>query len=182
MELMRDQAVIRDDLTGLANEWYFHLIFDFAFTLGDRDIPMTLALFELDGLEAFAERKGRKAREAALKGFGTIFAQVTRQTDVTARYGDYRFACLLMVCNLQGAFVFADRIRAAAEALTAETGLTLSVGLAHYTRDYATREDLLDAAHRALLAAKAAGGNTVKLPDDYEETGIVWEPVGPDPV
>ncbi len=172
---MSERGVIRDDLTGLANEWYFQLIFEFAFSLGDRDVPMTLVYFEVDGIDAFEEAKGAEARAQAVKDFGRIFAQVTRQTDVAARVGDARFACLLMVCNLQGAFLFADRIRVAAEEMGKETGLTLSVGLVTYDKDLDGHQGMIDAGVKALLAAQAAGGDTIKLAKDFDEAGLVWE-------
>lgn len=172
---MSERGVIRDELTGLANEWYFHLIFEFAFTLGDRDVPMTLVFFEVDGIDAFEEKRGVEDRTRAVKEFGRIFAQVTRQTDVAARVGDARFACLLMVCNLQGAFLFADRIRVASEALGSETGLTVSAGLVTYDKDLEGRQGMIDAGIKALLAAQAAGGDTIKLAKDFDEAGLVWE-------
>lgn len=172
---MSERGVIRDELTGLANEWYFRLIFEFAFSLGDREVPMTLVFFEVDGLDAFEETRGADDRARAVKEFGAIFARVTRQTDVAARVGPERFACLLMVCNLQGAFLFADRIRVAAEGISKETGLTLSAGLVTYDRDVESDQVMIDSGVKALLAAKASGGDTIKLAKDFEEAGLVWE-------
>ena len=163
---MNDQNPLTDPLTGLSSQWHFDVIFDFVFELGDRGVPMTLALFELDGLGAHVAERGADAKEAALGGFGRMLAGAGRKMDVTARYGDERFMCLLVACNVQGGMVFADRIRTEAEEFTASTGLTVCAGVAAYTSDMKERDDLSTAVSRCLEAAQLAGGDRIGLPQD----------------
>ena len=166
---MNDQNPLTDSLTGLASQWHFDLIFDFVFELGDRGVPMTLVLFEIDGLSAHIAERGGDAKEAAIGGFGGKLAQVSRKMDLMARYGDERFMCLLLQCNVQGGMVFADRIRSDAEEFTAATGLTLSAGVSAYTAEMKERDDLSTSVRRCLEAAQLAGGDRVGLPQDVAE-------------
>lgn len=163
---MNDHNPLTDPLTGLSSQWHFDVIFDFVFELADRDVPMTLVLFEIDGLATHVAEGEADAKQAALGGFGRVLAEGSRKMDLTARHGDERFMCLLLVCNVQGGMVFADRIRAEAEGFTASTGLTLSAGVAAYTGDMKERDDLEAAVKRCLEAAQLAGGDRVGVPQD----------------
>ncbi len=169
---MNDQNPLTDPLTGLSSQWHFDMIFDFVFELGDRGIPITLVMFEIDGLAAYVAEGGAHAKEAALGGFGRTLAEGSRKMNLTARHGDEHFMCLLLVCNVHGAMVFADRIRAEAEEFTASTGLTLSAGVAAYTAEMKERGDLETAAKQSLAAAQLAGGDRVGIPQDVTDLPI----------
>ncbi len=166
---MNDQNPLTDPRTGLSSQWHFDVIFDFVFELGDRGVPMTLVVFEIDGLSAHAAEGGADAREAAVGGFGRLLAEGSRKMDLTARHGDERLVCLLVACNVQGGMVFADRIRAEAEEFSASTGLTLSAGVAAYTGEMKGRDDLETAAMKSLAAAQLAGGDRVGIPQDVTD-------------
>ncbi len=163
---MNDQNSLTDSLTGLSSHWHLDMIFDFVFELGDRGVPMTLVLFEIDGLAAHVAEGGADAKDAALGGFGRVLAQGSRKMDLTARYGEERFMSLLLACNVQGGMIFADRMRAEAEEISASTGLTLSVGVAAYTEEMKERADLETAVERCLDAAQLAGGDRIGIPQD----------------
>lgn len=163
---MNDKNSLTDPLTGLSSQWHFDVIFDFVFELGDRGVPMTLVLLEIDGLATHVAERGANAKEAVLGGFGRILAEGSRKMDLSARHGDERFMCLLLACNVQGGMVFADRLRAEAEEFTASTGLTLSAGVAAYTGEMKERADLETAVGRCLEAAQLAGGDRVGIPQD----------------
>ena len=81
---------------------------------------------------------------------------------------------------LEGARALAERIRRAVEVsrcawrghelgLTVSIGVTVSIGLAEFVPGKTDRA-LLDAADRALYAAKAAGRNRVMTSEDGEVT------------
>ncbi len=163
---MNDQNPLTDPLTGLASQWHLDMIFDFVFELGDRGVPMTLVLFEIDGLAAHVAEGGADAKEAAIGRFGRVLAEGSRKMDLTARHGDERFMCLLLACNVQGGMIFADRLRAEAEEFTASTGLTLSAGVAAYTGEMKERADLEALVSRCLAVAQLAGGDRVGIPQD----------------
>lgn len=166
---VNDQNPLTDPLTGLSSHWHLDMIFDFVFELGDRGVPMTLVLFEIDGLAAHVAEGGADAKDAALRGFGRVLAEGSRKMDLTARYGEERFMSLLLACNVQGGMIFADRTRAEAKGITASTGLTLSAGVAAYTGEMKERADLETAVKRCLEAAQLAGGDRIGLPQDVAD-------------
>ncbi len=165
---MNDQKPLTDPLTGLPSQWHFDLIFDFVFELGDRGVPMTLVLFGIDGLDAYAGDRGDDGKDAVIEGFGKLLGVGSRKIDLAARHGEDRFMCLLLVCNLQGGMLFADRIRAEADGFTKATGLTVSAGVAAYTDEMKRRDDLTAAVSKALAAAQQTGGDRIGLPQDAD--------------
>lgn len=155
-----------DELTGLSNEWHFRILYDFAFAAGDRGIPLTLVLFEIDGFEDFRRRQGSDVAAEALRSFGTLLGDSTRGMDVTVRLHGARFLSLLRDCNLQGGLVFVDRIELRSTTLEEKYGLTVAVGVAAYEEDMEAPDDLLDRAKRALARSVEIGGGTVSTSRD----------------
>jgi hypothetical protein len=95
----------------------------------------------------------------------TIIRNSIRAVDSAYRYGGDEFTVLLPETDFRGAFVVAEKIRAAAEEAgerTAREGVqtSASIGLAACPEDGATAEELMLAADRALYIAKV-GRNQV---------------------
>ena len=155
-----------DELTGLSNEWHFRILYDFAFAAGDRGIPLTLVLFEIEGFEAYRRLRGSELAGKALRDFGGLLGRMTREMDVTVRLHGARFLSLLRDCNLQGGLVFVDRIQQGTGALEDEHGLSVAVGVAAYEEGMEKPSDLLDAAKGALARSVELGGGTVSTSRD----------------
>ena len=96
--------------------------------------------------------------------FGKQLQKSTRGGDVVARYGGDEYACVFLDCNSAGGMVVTDRIRGDLFDFTSRTGLTMSAGIATYEDEMSGTEPFLEAAHRALGAAQAAGGDRTELP------------------
>jgi diguanylate cyclase (GGDEF)-like protein len=155
-----------DELTGLSNEWHFRILFDFAFAGGDRGIPVTVVLLEIEGFEAYRQRKGSDAAADALRHFAGLLAGTTREMDLTVRLHGARFLTLLRDCNLQGGLVFADRIQRQVESLEEDHGLSVAVGMAAFEDGMEKPDDLLDAAKAALARSVSEGAGTVHTSRD----------------
>ena len=84
---------------------------------------------------------------------------------LAARYGGEEFALLLpedAQASSEGGELMAERLRAGvAAALDDDRSVTVSVGVAAYSRDGRTVSELLSAADAALVRAAAEGGNRV---------------------
>ena len=155
---MSDEIQFIDPQTGLSSRTRFDLIFDFAFSLGFRGVPLTLLVLAPDiGTSAESSADVMLEIGRGLKG-------VTRQTDVIARLSENEYVGLLVDCNLSGGMVAADRLRAALGEVTASLGVTLSAGVAAYDEQMNGRGDLIEAARSALSAARAAGGDRSEFP------------------
>jgi len=155
-----------DELTGLSNEWHFRILFDFAFAAGDRGIPLTLVLFEIEGFEDYRREHGSDAAAKALRAFGTILGESTRDMDVTVRLHGARFLSLLRDCNLQGGLIFVDRVQVRTSSVEEEFGLHVAMGIAAYEEEMEESEELLDAAKRALARSVQIGSGTVSTSRD----------------
>ena len=161
---MRDSDRLRDPATGLSTEWHFEILFDFVFPIAHRGVNVTLVLFGIDEGSWAEEQPDPKQQITEL---GSAIRQVTRSSDLAARYGEDLFICLLPLCNAQGGLIFADRIRDAISDYTSKTGTTMSAAVASYRGDEeGTKEDMLRALKGALVTAWARGGDRVEVPKD----------------
>jgi len=154
---------LTDGQTGLPNRLHFDIVFDILFAAGDRGIPLTLILLEVDGYLPWAS--GREAAEVshAMGTLGEALASTVRQTDLVARLDETRFAIALLDCNLAGGRLVADRLDMLSDPFRGETGLSCSMGVAAFSREMGRPQDLMGAGEHALRAAQAQGGNKVEF-------------------
>ena len=155
------QAARRDPLTGLSNRTGFWEVLDAL--ARDRSGPLVAVLYvDLDGFKAVNDRYGHRTGDLILTESAQRIAAVVRPGDTIARLGGDEFA---IVCrDLAGeheATAIADRVLGAVSGPMAVTdGLVevgASVGIATVMSHDLRPDELLDAADRALYAAKRAG-------------------------
>lgn len=164
-----------DSLTNLRNRKAFdeHLA---AFTAVARRYggPLSLVLFDMDGLKRINDLRGHAAGDAALVLFAQVLRESSRESDVLARMGGDEFAALLPQTDGAGAVAFVERIRkglltvpseapapdasepaatAAPEGREVELDLRVSAGIAVYQPGMTTA-DLFQAADAALYRTK----------------------------
>lgn len=157
---------LADELTGLSNDWHFDILFDFAFVAGDRGIPLTLVLFEVEGLEDYRTSHGSDDADEALRHFAGLLAGTSREMDVAARLDQARFVSLLRDCNLQGGLIFVDRVQRLARSLEEEHGLTVAMGMAAYEDRMTDSGELMAAAEAALARSLRDGEGAVHTSRD----------------
>ena len=135
-----------DPVTGLANRLHFELVYNYLFEAGDRGMTFTVMLISCGD--------GEPSDEEA-RAVGRAVEHTTRNSDLVCHVGGGRYVVLLLGTNLQGGRIAADRVELALESIAPEP---LALGLASYSPQMKESVELLDAAERALLAARAAGG------------------------
>ncbi len=160
----------RDPLTGIGNRRAFdaalHLEWDRA-RLTEHSLG--LLMIDIDHFKAVNDTLGHVAGDEVIRAVGKALASsVSLSSDVLARYGGEEFACLLPDTSLRKAQLIAERMRARIEAQaiahpTSPDGVvTISIGVASLVPDdTASIDQLVQAADRALYAAKSGGRNRI---------------------
>ena len=164
------QALARHDpLTGAMNHRYYAERAKQEFARAKRhQTPLAIAEFDIDHFKQINDRYGHAAGDEVLKAVCNASQGMMRETNLFARIGGEEFVVLLAGSDIDGAAVFAERLRvAAADASVLVDGekvsCTISVGVAARRADDTTAEDCLKRADRAMYRAKARGRNRVEV-------------------
>ncbi len=158
------RLAFRDPLTGLANRRMLDLFLDQHFAAAKRGQAVSVVVFDLDNFKKYNDVYGHTEGDVALRVFGTILQQETRDADVAGRYGGEEFVTILPGKSVREARVYAERVREslARKELPTRTRITTSAGVAVSSPTMAEAAELVRAADAALYQAKAAGGNRVE--------------------
>ena len=159
----KGHPALTDAQTGLPNALHWDTVFGIVFAQGDRGIPLTLILLEIDDFSAWAGAKGPDEVDRVLASLGSSLENTTRSSDLAARVGEARFAFVLMDCNMAGGRLVADRLDALLNPHRESSGLSFSFGVAVYNREMLRSEQLVADAESALRAAQARGGNAIEF-------------------
>ncbi len=130
--------------------------------------PVSLILCDIDHFKRFNDEHGHQLGDEVLRAVASTLVRSVRKADVVARYGGEELAVVLTNTGAAGAFVLAERLRAAVErarVTSGERGLscTASFGVASAEDavSVSSAATLIGRADAALYAAKRAGRNRV---------------------
>ena len=159
-----ENLALTDLLTRLPNRRHARAFLQNEFGAAERGRPLCVVLFDLDNFKAYNDRWGHQAGDEALRGFAEILLSTTRRMNLSSRFGGEEFLSILAGSEVEGALVFADRVREQLRALTIPNGpLTVSAGVAAYHPSMASPDELIAAADLALYRAKREGRNQVRV-------------------
>ena len=162
-----EELATTDALTGLRNRRKFDTAIDAEWRRAARQkTPLGLLMIDADHFKSFNDTFGHQAGDQMLVGIAICISDsVRRAGDCAARYGGEEFAVLLPGFAATEALVVAETIRLKVrEWSDGATATTVSIGVASLTP--AANADwsvLLQAADKALYAAKASGRNRTVL-------------------
>ena len=150
-----------DALTGLANRRTFERMLELELVrAGRQGTPVSLAIFDIDGLAAIDRERGADVADDVLRLVASALAESVRLVDTIARMGGDEFA--LLAPGTAGVMVARRVLTGAARALADHVPpVSLSVGVARFPDDGATGTELLGAATDALASAKAEGRGSI---------------------
>jgi diguanylate cyclase (GGDEF)-like protein len=160
-----EALAITDGLTGLYNRRHFEDVLVREVRRAEREkIPLSLAMIDLDRFKQYNDRWGHREGDLELTRVALQVKQALRTTDLAFRYGGEELAVLLPACPRSEAVAVAEKIRSAINSDAARLGgrgTTASLGVATAPDDAGSPRGLVDAADRALYAAKARGRDRV---------------------
>jgi diguanylate cyclase (GGDEF)-like protein len=176
-KLLREQAMVlrsqtfSDGLTGIANRRHFDVAIDKELRRAKRyGNALSLLMIDIDHFKPYNDHYGHQQGDQCLIQVAVaLAAMLQRSTDLLARYGGEEFAIILPDTDAQAAYMLAEAMRTRVSALnlphdkSPDHLVTVSVGIA--TMSSADQYDvpgLINAADRALYAAKHAGRNCVR--------------------
>jgi diguanylate cyclase (GGDEF)-like protein/PAS domain S-box-containing protein len=175
---------LHDGLTGLANRGRFdeRLLEEWARALRE-GTPLSLLIIDVDHFKKFNDQYGHPAGDACLRSVAkTLDAEARRPADLAARYGGEEFVLLLPNTDTAGCKLVGERVREELRRLDISHAMnppservTVSLGGATVSpsAEFPTEaSSLIDAADRALYAAKEGGRDRLMMLDDV---GTRWK-------
>jgi len=156
-----DRLAHTDPLTGLANRRVLDRMLELEVArAGRQGVPMSVALFEVDGLDEIQRTGSNAAGDGVLRRVAQVLAGSVRLVDSIARYETNRFA--LLAPGPDGQIVVERLVKAIGELPEVEgRPVSVSAGVAAFPLDGRTPEELLAAAEAATQLAREAGGGRV---------------------
>lgn len=158
-----------DALTGLANRSEFERRLAQALdSARNHGAGHVLWFIDLDGFKFVNDNGGHAAGDEMLRQLASLLAADLRTRDTVARLGGDEFACLLEHCDVEQGMALADQLREVVRRFNLFWGgkaynVRASIGVVPLTPTSCHMADLLKAADSACYAAKAAGGDCVRL-------------------
>ncbi len=172
---MYDRGYYIDDLTGVLNRRYLHLIIDREISRSKRyNSSFSIILADLDNFKIINDTLGHIKGDQALAVFASVIKKALRDSDTIIRYGGDEFIIVLPETTLNEAKVAACRIIEHLKNIDF-SGITLSasMGIAAYPEHGNTWSELFSTADRALFTAKRLGKGRVALPGEGEGDFII---------
>ncbi len=156
-----------DALTDLWNHGFFqNQLSEEIETHRKRILPLSLIIMDIDNFKKLNDTYGHQTGDMILKSIANILKESSRHHDFVCRYGGEEFSMILTETSREQGHTIAERIRKHIEesgfpSAKSESPLkiTVSLGLASFPDDAATKEDLIAKADKAMYIAKFSGKN-----------------------
>lgn len=176
LNLALEQLAQQDGLTHLANRRHFDetLLREWD-RLRRESRPMALLFIDVDYFKPYNDTYGHAAGDECLAALGAVLQHAARRPgDLAARYGGEEFVIILPGTDVAGAREVAERILQDVDALAlphagsqAGANVTVSIGMAaRVPQPGEAPQALLDAADKAVYAAKRGGRHRIVLHQD----------------
>jgi diguanylate cyclase (GGDEF)-like protein len=166
-----ERLSVTDRLTELYNHGYFQQRLEEELGRAGRfNHTLSLIMIDIDDFKEFNDTYGHPRGDRVLHMVSETIKANLREMDVAARYGGEEFVVVLPETDAEGAAAVAERIRAGVESLSFATAegaapvhKTISVGVATYPQHATAQNRFVEAADKAMYAAKHAGKNKVMI-------------------
>ncbi len=125
---------------------------------------LTCLMLDLDHFKAFNDTYGHQFGDKVLHLIARVIFEHCRASDHLGRYGGEEFLIILPETGIEGATMFAERVRSVVAQTPVdldEERVTVSIGVAEWCDSDTSASSLISRADRALLEAKGAGRNRI---------------------
>lgn len=162
-----EEVAMTDALTGFPNRRYALDRLQQEWIAVTRNLrPLSVMIIDLDGLKPLNDNYGHDVGDMVLRQAADALRSVLRAQDVICRTGGDEFLVICPDTGLDAAVRCAERLRAAAEMLTIETGgpqlkVTVSIGVAMRDGRMSSLDALIKCADRGAYLSKQRGRNRV---------------------
>ncbi|HUB69255.1 MAG TPA: GGDEF domain-containing protein [Acidimicrobiales bacterium] len=133
----------------------------------DPELPVAVAMIDLDDFDPLNKAHGHEAGDAALAEFERCLRDGLPPGGMVAHVRGDEFAAALPDCSCEEALLVLERARAAYSSGPAAPGvgqsLGVSMGIAGRPAHGATAQELFEAADAGLVRAKHSGGNRIAI-------------------
>ncbi len=154
--LMTFTEVRTDALTGVSNRRALDDTLESLLAMLHRyEQAFSILIVDIDNFKKLNDEQGHLYGDRMLKAVAKLLADTVRETDMVARYGGEEFVIVMPQTPLDGAIIFAERLR---QRIEQDLPLTVSGGVTA-TAEGDDSQTLLARADAALYSAKAAGRN-----------------------
>ena len=145
---------LTDPLTGLPNRRHMDMVLKKEFEAARRGRPLAVVLLDLDDFKGYNDAHGHAGGDALLCEFAELLDGETRAMNLAVRYGGDEFLTILSESTADGAAHLIERIEAKVRTHPRLKALTFSAGIATYSKDMKSPQDLVDAADGAMYRDK----------------------------
>lgn len=158
-----------DELTGHYNKLRLREALDHALSYSARyGHAGAFAVIGLDQLDRINAAFGYEVGDAVLIEVAHRLDRCLRSTDLIGRLGSDRFGVLLHACEAYGSASIGERILESIRQSPVQAGaekiyVTASIGMVHFPSQSRTSSDVIAKSEGALLQAKAAGRDCLKV-------------------
>jgi diguanylate cyclase (GGDEF)-like protein len=162
------QLATTDSLTGLHNRRHFMELAKREFGRAQRyQRPLVAIMLDIDHFKEVNDTYGHGVGDQVLQVVAERCQKTVREIDILGRYGGEEFITFLLETELEGAYLIAERLRAAIAGTSIPAGaglevkVTASLGVAQIDEHTNSLEILIAHADQALYLAKHKGRNQV---------------------
>ena len=168
------KRAITDDLTHLYTRKYIDERLEQELDRAKRyHRPFSILMIDLDHFKQVNDTHGHSAGDLVLQTLSYLLRQRLRDTDIAGRIGGEEFIVVLGETDIDGATLFAERIREEIEKERIEKGgqvisVTASIGVVCFNENYLNQPlMMIEDADKALYHAKTSGRNKVVVAGAY---------------
>ncbi|PKB56450.1 MAG: hypothetical protein BZY69_01690 [SAR202 cluster bacterium Casp-Chloro-G1] len=162
-----EHAARHDMLTGLPNYRFLQERLKTLRTELDEGQHSAVLVVDMDGLKLYNDTLGHEAGDRAIQRVAEELRRAVRGEDLVARTGGDEFVVVMEDVTEEGALIVAQRMHDSLRDIHHEFGnapvpVRISIGLALAPDDGTGASELLEAADRAMYAAKFGGGDRTR--------------------